>query len=64
MVFNWLPNNRLRPWMLQSIFSDIERRRTRVGKVSFSKAEKSGNEMACALAIVGIKRADMFKVWW
>ncbi|MBA0557300.1 hypothetical protein Goshw_015932, partial [Gossypium schwendimanii] len=28
----------------------------RVGNVSFSKAEKHGNEMAYALAVVGIKR--------
>ncbi|MBA0849288.1 hypothetical protein Goshw_014008 [Gossypium schwendimanii] len=50
--------------MLQSIFKDIKNRMDRVGDVSFSKAEKHGNEMASALALVGIKRPRMFKAWW
>lgn len=43
--------------MLHSNFTDIERRLAQVGKVSFSKVEKSGNKMAYALAIAGTKRA-------
>lgn len=49
--------------MLQSVFTDIERRMAQVGNVSFSKAEKNGNEMASTLAIAGIKRPDIFKAW-
>lgn len=64
VVFNWLLNNRMRPWMLHSNFIDTERRMARVGKVSFLKAEKSGNEMTYALAIEGIKRTEIFKAWW
>ncbi|KAK5834286.1 hypothetical protein PVK06_018163 [Gossypium arboreum] len=63
-VFSWIENKRLRPWMLQSIFKDIENRMHKVGNVSFSKAEKHGNEMASALALVGIKRHGMFKACW
>ncbi|KAH1120670.1 hypothetical protein J1N35_003830 [Gossypium stocksii] len=55
-VFSWFKNNRLRLWLLQSIFKDIENKMVRVSNVSFSKAEKHGNEMAYALALAGIKR--------
>ncbi|KAK5793444.1 hypothetical protein PVK06_034590 [Gossypium arboreum] len=63
-VFSWFENNRLRTWLLQSIFKDIENRMVRVGNVSFSKAEKHGNEMGYALALARIKRPEMFKAWW
>ncbi|MFQ6633251.1 hypothetical protein Gotur_011375 [Gossypium turneri] len=43
---------------------DIENKMVRIGNVSFSKAEKHGNEMAYALALAGIKRLGMFKTWW
>ncbi|MBA0619235.1 hypothetical protein Godav_028448 [Gossypium davidsonii] len=59
-VFSWFENKRLRPWLLQSIFKDIENRMVRVGNVSFSKAEKHGNDLAYALALTGIKRHGMF----
>lgn len=35
-----------------------------VGKISLSKAEKSGVEMAYALAIAWFKRDDIFRAWW
>ncbi|MBA0619236.1 hypothetical protein Godav_028448 [Gossypium davidsonii] len=57
---SWFENKRLRPWLLQSIFKDIENRMVRVGNVSFSKAEKHGNDLAYALALTGIKRHGMF----
>ncbi|KAG8496021.1 hypothetical protein CXB51_009338 [Gossypium anomalum] len=63
-VFSWFENKRLRSWLLQPIFKDIENGMVRVGNVSFSKAEKYGNEMAYALALVGIKGTGMFKAWW
>lgn len=64
LVINLLMHNRLRPWALQTSFSEIETRMAWVGKVCFSKAKKSGNEMAFALGIEGIKRSKMFKAWW
>ncbi|MBA0746324.1 hypothetical protein Gogos_008857 [Gossypium gossypioides] len=63
-VFSWIENKRLRPWMLQSIFKDIENRMDRVGNISFSKAKKHKNEMASALVLARIKRPGMFKAWW
>ncbi|MBA0858796.1 hypothetical protein Goshw_000482 [Gossypium schwendimanii] len=56
-VFSWFENKRLRSWLLQSIFKDIENKMVRVGNVSFLKAENHGNDMAYALALTGIKKA-------
>ncbi|MBA0850116.1 hypothetical protein Goshw_025446, partial [Gossypium schwendimanii] len=53
----------MRPWSLQSTFADIERKIEKVGSVVFSMAKNKGNKMASTLAIAGINRGDMFKVW-
>ncbi|KAH1057306.1 hypothetical protein J1N35_035371 [Gossypium stocksii] len=63
-VFYWFKNKGLKPWLLRPIFKEIEHKMVRVGNVSFSKADKNRNEMAYALAVVGIKRPAMFKAWW
>ncbi|MBA0647472.1 hypothetical protein Goklo_015345, partial [Gossypium klotzschianum] len=53
----------MRPWSLQTTFSDIERKIERVGSVVFSMAYQKGNEMASTLAIASINHGDMFKAW-
>lgn len=51
----------MRPWSLQTTFTDMERRIACVGEVAFSKAEQSDNEMAATLATAGVNRKVMFK---
>ncbi|KAG8475106.1 hypothetical protein CXB51_032028 [Gossypium anomalum] len=60
-VFNWVENKGLRPWLMFSLFKEVEFRLSRIGNVSFSKVDKNGNKMAFALAVAGLKRQDMFK---
>ncbi|MFQ6627975.1 hypothetical protein Gotur_007270 [Gossypium turneri] len=57
MVYNWCLNKDMRPWSLQTTFSDIERKIEQVGN-------QKGNEMASTLAIASINHGDMFKAWW
>ncbi|MBA0827603.1 hypothetical protein Goarm_012373 [Gossypium armourianum] len=64
MVYNWCLNKDMRPWSLQTTFSDIERKIEQVGSVVFSMAYQKGNEMASTLAIASINHGDMFKAWW
>ncbi|MBA0737835.1 hypothetical protein Gogos_011274, partial [Gossypium gossypioides] len=52
MVYNWCLNKDIRPWSLQTTFSDIER-----------KIEQKGNEIASTLAIASIDHGDMFRAW-
>ncbi|KAK5837139.1 hypothetical protein PVK06_012949 [Gossypium arboreum] len=40
----------LRPWLLQSAFTEIEIAKMKVGNVVFSLAEKKGNELPCVAA--------------
>ncbi|MBA0877685.1 hypothetical protein Goshw_023479 [Gossypium schwendimanii] len=61
MVYNWCLNKDMRPWSLQTTFSDIERKIEQVGSMVFSMADQKGNEMASTLAVVGSNRGDMFK---
>ncbi|TXG75137.1 hypothetical protein ES332_1Z012100v1 [Gossypium tomentosum] len=61
MVYNWCLNKDMRPWLLQTTFSIIERKIEQVGSVVFSMADQKRNEMASTLAIAGINRGDMFK---
>lgn len=42
----------------------IDSRRQRGDNLSFGRAEQNGNEMAYALAVVGMSRAKTFKAWW
>ncbi|TYI88930.1 hypothetical protein E1A91_D03G017600v1 [Gossypium mustelinum] len=60
VVFKWLSETESRLGKLHYFFAEIERR----SYLSFRKAEHMGNEMAFALAIVGVKRSDTFKAWW
>ncbi|MBA0798685.1 hypothetical protein Gohar_009251 [Gossypium harknessii] len=64
MVYNLCLNKDMRPSLLQTTFSDIERKIEQVGSVVFSMADQKGNEMASTLAVVGINCDDMFKAWW
>ncbi|KAH1084276.1 hypothetical protein J1N35_024037 [Gossypium stocksii] len=61
-VFNWVENKGLRPWLLFSLFKEVEIRLSRIGNVSFSKADKHGNKITFALAVAGLKIPGMFKV--
>ncbi|KAH1047057.1 hypothetical protein J1N35_037841 [Gossypium stocksii] len=56
VVFNWVENKGLRPWLLFSFFKDVEIRLSRIGKVSFSKADKHSKKMAFALTVAGLER--------
>ncbi|MBA0828650.1 hypothetical protein Goarm_013298, partial [Gossypium armourianum] len=64
MVYNLCLNKDMRPSLLQTTFSDIERKIEQVGSVVFSMADQKGNEMASTLAVAGIICGDMFKAWW
>lgn len=64
LVLNWLLKKELRSREIQLFFMDIDCKRQRGRALSFDKAEKRGNEMAFALAMDGINRAETFKVWW
>lgn len=64
LVLNWLFEVKLKLWMMQSIFLNIDRRRMRGCKISFCKAEQQGNEMALALVMARVKCPEIFKAWW
>ncbi|KAH1074703.1 hypothetical protein J1N35_027031 [Gossypium stocksii] len=64
VVYNWILVKARRPWSHQVISADLERRFFCFGKLSFSIAEVSGNEMAESLAMAGMSRTCMFKAWW
>ncbi|KAH1083943.1 hypothetical protein J1N35_023704 [Gossypium stocksii] len=61
MVFSWCVNTVLRPWLLQTVFTEIEIAMFKVGTVVFLLVDKNGNEMAFSLAMAGVSRAQMFK---
>lgn len=63
-VFNWMENKGLRPWLLFSLLKEVEFRLSLIRNVSFFIVDKSGNKMAFALAVVGLKSQGMFKAWW
>ncbi|KAK5771080.1 hypothetical protein PVK06_047255 [Gossypium arboreum] len=48
-VINWIVNKRLRPWLLSSLFKEVDSRLSLIKFVSFLKADKNGNKMAVAL---------------
>ncbi|TYI18551.1 hypothetical protein ES332_A07G099000v1 [Gossypium tomentosum] len=64
IVFLWCVNKVLRPWSLQTIFTEIEITMFKVGTVVFSLADKNGNDMTFSLVMVGVNRVQMFKAWW
>lgn len=64
VVLNWLLKEELRPRKLQMLLQIIESKRQRGCNLSFKRAEQSGNEMAYALAVAGLSRAETFKAWW
>lgn len=53
VMLNCCLNNDMRPWSLQTTFSDFERKIVQVGNVVFSMADQKGNEMASTLAVAG-----------
>ncbi|TYJ12145.1 hypothetical protein E1A91_A11G328900v1 [Gossypium mustelinum] len=63
-VLSWILEKTRRRWSHKVIFAELERRWSRVGKLSFSAAVANGNEMADSLAIAGANRTSMFKAWW
>ncbi|KAH1045705.1 hypothetical protein J1N35_036489 [Gossypium stocksii] len=63
-VFNWVVNKGSRPWLPHTVFEEMGSRVSRVGYVSFSKADKQGNMMAFALEVASMKKFDVFKAWW
>lgn len=64
LVLNWLLNVELRPNELQMLFQNIDCRSHSGCILSYGKAEQKGNEMAFALAVAGVRRAETFKAWW
>ncbi|KAK5813831.1 hypothetical protein PVK06_029282 [Gossypium arboreum] len=64
MVYNWCLNKDMRPWWLQTIFSDTTWKIEQVGSVVFSMADQKGNEIVSTLAVAGINHGDMLKAWW
>lgn len=64
IVLNWLSHVELRPNKRQKLFQDIDSKSKKVCCLSYGKAEQKGNEMAFALAVVGVSSGEMFKAWW
>ncbi|KAK5834456.1 hypothetical protein PVK06_018334 [Gossypium arboreum] len=64
VAFSWCVNKVSRPWLLHSVFADIERSMMKVGNIVFSLADRNGNGMAFSLAMAGVNRMEMFKAWW
>ncbi|KAK5823812.1 hypothetical protein PVK06_018575 [Gossypium arboreum] len=64
MVFSWCISKGLRPWSLQAIFLEIESTKRKAGSIVFSLVDRNGNDMAFSLALAGVNRTQLFKVWW
>ncbi|MBA0665324.1 hypothetical protein Goklo_005186, partial [Gossypium klotzschianum] len=53
-----------RPWLLRNILFNVDRSINQLINATFSVVKTQGNSMIIVLAIVGVRRLELFKAWW